>query len=88
MLESPALTTAEKCSGYRYIVYRFPTCANLNSTEQTTLGLLLKQDLNELERESVISTQRVVHRRDKKRIAEFETANELLTLANTHPQGQ
>lgn len=67
VLDSPLLSTEEKCSGYRNIVYRFPTNAKLTPKEQVDLRLILKQDLNKEERVRVIKTLKEVHERDKQK---------------------
>lgn len=65
VLDSPGLSVGEKCSGYRYMVYRFPTTTKMTKEEQAILRLLLLQDLNRQERNVVMETLRVVHRRDE-----------------------
>lgn len=61
VLDSCNLTAAEKCSGYCYLVYRFPTHAKLSKPEQSSLRLILKQDLSRAERAEVIQTLRATH---------------------------
>lgn len=81
VLDSPLLNTEEKCSGYRYIVYRFPTSKKLSVKEQRNLSLIMKQDLSETERATVICTLKEVHARDKLKRDEDTTTNALLSLS-------
>lgn len=50
ILDAPCLSAPEKCSAYRYLVYRCPTHAKSSKQEQKSLRLLLKQDLSKGER--------------------------------------
>lgn len=85
VLDAPMLSTAEKCSGYRYVVYIFQTNMNLGSQEQSDLPLLMKQDLEKVERKSVtlfrstfkvteIEILKSVHARDALERREAEVA--------------
>lgn len=80
VLDSKSLRADEKCSGYRYLVYRLPTNAKLSKKEENDLRLILKQDLNKAERKNVIDTLREVHRRDELQYRELEATEALLHL--------
>lgn len=64
VLDSPCLSAEEIRSGYRYVVYRFPSTTKLSPQEDKEMLLLLKQDPSHKERKDAIVTLKAVHLRD------------------------
>lgn len=80
VLDSPLLSTEEKFSGYKYLVYRFPCNTKPSAQEEEDLRLLLRQELTKKERDRAIKTLRTVHLREALNHSEDVAIDALLTL--------
>lgn len=64
------------------MVYRFPLDTGLSHAEEQALNDLLKEKASQEERQRLIATLKIVHRRDKESREAKDAAEALVNMAN------